>query len=103
MLNSCPRLKNQVHQFPYLSIKFRSNFNEQGNLFTVKEVQQHAFPRLDHPEEIFYLRRSNPEFEERWIYSTPDHYFSEELVLRGGIIRDHRSAGYKAAFENTKP
>ena len=40
---------------------------------------------------------------ERWIYSTPDHYFSEELVLRGGIIRDHRSAGYKAAFENTKP
>ena len=50
-----------------------------------------------------FLDFENPEFEERWIYSTPDHYFSGELVLRGGMIRDHQSAGYKAAFENTKP
>ena len=66
----------------------------------LNSIHQNTFPKLEHPGKIFFFNRPNAMSNDYWIYETPKHFFSKQMLLRKGIINHHRGKAYKEAFDN---
>ena len=67
---------------------------------TISKVDQKQFAKLEHPGQIFYLRKVDPKNFK--VFSTPGEYFSSSLLLFENMALDHLQPYYEEAFDNVK-
>ena len=67
---------------------------------TISKVDQKQFAKLEHPGQVFYLRKvDSKNFK---VFSTPGEYFSSSLLLFENMALDHLQPYYEEAFANVK-
>ena len=67
---------------------------------TISKVDQKQFAKLEHPGQVFYLRKvDSKNFK---IFSIPGEYFSSSLLLFENMALDHLQPYYEEAFANVK-
>ena len=83
---------------------------------TLSPSQQTRFKEIEfgHPGKVFYFKRPNPSYLNQLtsflgfesdiykIFKTPKGFFSKELILRFGVILDHRKQKYLEAFDHVE-
>ena len=67
---------------------------------TISKVDQKQFAKLEHPGQIFYLRKVDPKNFK--VFSTPGEYFSSSLLLFENMALDHLQPYYEEAFANVE-